>query len=427
MSCNNVDRMCKTIYKILSVCVIGVLVGCGGANSSNTGSSNTSGNTVVKGPNVTGGNVIPIVVDAGPLPTTNPTANIPYVTITICSPTNITDCRTIDHIIVDTMSTGVRIIASEISPSLNLPTMSNNSGAAIVECMQYADGNAWGPIKTAVVKMGQEQTSNIPIQVIGDPAFSIVPNDCLNTNNTNPGKLENTVADFGGKGIIGINQWLNDCGLYCTQSTSLGFYYACTTAAGCAPSTVTLSQQPTNPVAMFVNDNNGVIVSLPSLNSYPNGAVTVTGTLYFGVDTQTNNAFGTTQIYSVNPNSLYLKTVFGGSTLSGFLDTGSNGYFFQSTITQCPGGSGFYCPGSRLPFSATIRDSGTKNNQVSINFFVNDAWNLFGTNNNAFNDLAGSYKTPLFDWGLPFFFGRKVYIVNENSTVAGTPGPFVAF
>jgi hypothetical protein len=41
-----------------------------------------------------------------------------------------------------------------------------------------------------------------------------------------------------------------------------------------------------------------------------------------------------------------------------------------------------------------------------VSFNVANAERLFDTGNAAFNDLAGPDSGD-FDWGLPFFFGRK--------------------
>jgi hypothetical protein len=47
----------------------------------------------------------------------------------------------------------------------------------------------------------------------------------------------------------------------------------------------------------------------------------------------------------------------------------------------------------------------------------------------AFPTLAGPYPgtTTSFDWGLPFFYGRTVYTVIENSTTSVGTGPYMAF
>jgi hypothetical protein len=63
-------------------------------------------------------------------------------------------------------------------------------------------------------------------------------------------------------------------------------------------------------------------------------------------------------------------------------------------------------------------------------FSVDNAETLF---NNAtfvvFPTLAGNYPaTPdTFDWGLPFYFGRRVATAIEAHTTAVGTGPYIAF
>jgi len=40
---------------------------------------------------------------------------------------------------------------------------------------------------------------------------------------------------------------------------------------------------------------------------------------------------------------------------------------------------------------------------------------------------SGSSSGNYFDWGMPFFYGRRVFVVMENNTVAGKTGPYWAY
>ena len=49
----------------------------------------------------------------------------------------------------------------------------------------------------------------------------------------------------------------------------------------------------------------------------------------------------------------------------------------------------------------------------------------------VFGNLAGTFPatggTGVFDWGLPFYFGKTTYTAFEGRTTSGGTGPYVAF
>jgi Protein of unknown function (DUF3443) len=184
-------------------------------------------------------------------------------------------------------------------------------------------------------------------------------------------------------------------------------------------------------VALFAADNNGVILELPAVGSA--GAPSVTGSLVFGIDTQSNNGLGTAKVFTADPSNGDITSVYKGTTLAGsFLDSGSNGFFFADTsIKQCPMTSnapGFFCPPSTLNLSATIQ--GQNGASEAVSFSIADANTLLdGTPTpTALNNLGGTNSdNTSFDWGLPFFLGRNVYTAIEQHNTSGGMGPFYAF
>ncbi len=397
-----------------------LLPGCGGGGGSTSSSSSSPPTSSSTGPNIQ-----TVIVDSGPA-AAGGTFNVPFVTVTICAPAAPSNCQTIDHILLDTGSFGLRIMYSVLSTSISLPPKTDASGNVIVECTMFADGYSWGPVKTANLQMGtpvgSETATELTMQVIGDPAYTnLVPSNCSSS-----GPAENTVATFGANGVLGVGPFIQDCGNSCVSSTNYGYYYACSSAS-CQPTTVSLAQQVPNPVAYFASDNNGVIVSLPSVPT--SGATSVSGTLSFGIGTQSNNGLGSAQAYSLNTNTGNFTTTFNGvSYQNSLLDSGSNGLFFSDqSIPQCSDGSGFYCPSSILSLSAT--NTGLNGASGTVNFEVANEANIFSNASiSASNLLAGTNSDPTsFDWGLPFFFGRTVYTTIEGKNTPAGAGPYFAY
>jgi len=405
-----------------------------GASSQSAAASNTA--IAVSAPNVAS-----LIVDGGPK---NNYANGLFTTVTVCVPGTVTGCQTIDHVLVDTGSFGLRLLVGPPSSAaggqltLALPAESDGVGP-LAECAQFSDGITWGAIRKADIYIGGPNTNNmsgevapnVPMQVIGDSSVGAPPSGC-----TKFGTPEDTLSTLLANGILGVGPYPQDCGNGCVTSSSAGLYYHCP-SSGCVESAVSLDKQVINPVAAFVAtgagvpDNNGVIVELPAIGS--GGAATVSGSLVFGIGTQSNNGLGGATVYTADPSTGNITTVFAQKPYSNsFIDSGSNGYFFlNSTSTNIPtctsnsNAPGFYCPTTTLSCSAV--NQGTNGTQGTVNFTVANANSLVQTGNSAFDDLAGPNNPPPnpgggsppptgFDWGLPFFYGRNVY-----TGIAGMP------
>jgi hypothetical protein len=394
-------------------------LGCGGGHG---GSSLSLGDSGGGGSTPSVSNVVDVVVDAGPT-STSPDVNTLFTTVTVCSPGSTTNCQTIDHIEVDTQSFGLRVLASAMT--LALPVQPAANGGSLAECTAFVDGYSWGPVALADVKISGETASSVPVQVIGDPSFSNIPASCSGQAPVE----EDTVTSFGANGILGIGVFDQDCGTQCVTAVDNGFYYACSSTL-CQPTTVPLAQQVTNPVSLFATDNNGSIIELPSVAAQ--GAATVTGSLIFGIDTQTNNASGTETVLTVDPQFGYLTALFNGESLAmSFIDSGSSGIFFNDTdIVQCtdPSFSQFFCPASTLSLTVTLQ--GTNGVAGAIGFDIGNAQTLEADNPTfaALPTLAGTNPIPgSFDYGLPFYFGRRVATALESGTTTLGAGPYVAY
>ena len=266
----------------------------------------------------TAANVQPVTV--GPGPANN--VNLLFTAVTICAPGSASNCQDIDHVLVDTGSSGLRIFSSLLSPSLSLRQQTDAGNNPIVECGQFAVGYTWGPVKVADIKIARELASSVPIQVIADPAFPAVPAACSST-----GPALDTAQALGANGVLGVGLFQQDCGIDCAQSANLGIYFICP-LSGCQAAQASLAQQVQNPVGMFTsNNNNGVIIDLPSVPA--GGSPAVNGSLIFGIGTQGNNGPGNAQVIPVDPNTGTFTTILSPFTYTNsFIDSGSNALYF---------------------------------------------------------------------------------------------------
>jgi Protein of unknown function (DUF3443) len=406
------------------------LVACGGGDDSGSSGGTTPPPTTPTTPAVN--NVQPVVVDSGPTFEGQPIgANDElFTTVTICVP-GTTTCQSIDHVLVDTGSTGLRLLSSEIT--LTLPYLTDSTNSPIGNCIQYADTSfQWGPMVKVDIQMAGEVASSVPIQVAGAGSnFAAAPTSC------SAGGIPNqTVLELGANGILGVGLFRQDCGPACASSSPpAGAYYSCP-PPGCTPTSVALTSQLQNPVWMFPQDNNGLAIILPQVGA--TGATSVSGSMIFGIGTQSNNGLGSAQAQAANDLGNFTTTFNGMPYTTSYIDSGSNGFFFaDSNATGLPlcsnasVGPDFYCPASPVSFTALTSapnpsGSGTTVS-ANIAFSIGNAANLIDSPNTAFNNLGGPNNPGTFDWGLPFFFGRVVFIGIEGQKSAAGTGPYWAY
>lgn len=423
---------------LTTLCLGVLLAACGGGDSTTVTYSGPGLEPGVAPVDVavqaepTGPNTTEVLVDSGP-PGFGAlgAANIPYVTVTVCAPGSSTQCTTIDHVMLDTGSYGLRVLRSQVQ-TLGLPavqlTASPINGTA-VECYQFVVGGLWGPLARADVHVAEEVANGIPIQLIDDlgQAGTGPTADCLAATGN---QVLASVSALQANGVLGVGMVGVDCGKTCADGNygdSPVQYYVCadSTTASCKPAAIPNDSQTQNPVAHFAQNNNGTIISMPSLPAL--GAGKAKGRLVFGIGTQTNNqitatASANTLWVDTNPANylttyLYITTALGTQTYpQSYIDSGSNALFFDDSALslQCQVNSGaatggWYCPAKAVDLQAKLSDLG--GHSATVGFSVNSADALFSTTSNAFNNLAGAVGqgSQSFVWGMPFFYGRSVY------------------
>ncbi len=402
----------------------------------------------VGGNGVTGGggtppvaNVMGVTVDGGPA--ADPGArNHAYVTVRVCAPGSTTRCANIDHVLVDTASWGLRLVGSVLAANaVDLTPEKDSGGNAIEECVLFGAGVTWGPVALADVALAGERAQSLPVQILDDTgAAAPAPLAC-----SSQGALINGVSAFQANGVLGIGVFSQDCGATCvTAAPAQPVYFGCTSGAAgvCTAEDAALAQQVTNPVAAFASDNNGVIIDLPNLVS-ANGDATVSGTLYFGINTQTDNDLPATplNVLGTDAQGHFTATYNGSATvLPAWIDSGSDAYEFDDpTILTCANSAnaaaaswiGYYCPANPpLALFAVNTGVGVNNATSTVDFALADpsASFVLPPQAAAWGNLGGGGGSTNFIWGMPYFYGRKIYVGIEARTTANVyTGPFFAY
>lgn len=395
---------------------------CGGGSS--TSSTSTTTTPVA--------NTVPVTVSSGPA---NNAVNFAYVTVQVCNPGSTTNCATIPDVQVDTGSSGLRILASAPGVSnLNLTPVTGN-GTPVDECYQWGDGSyLWGPVVQASVVLAGETASSVPIQVIDSgSAPTNVPSTCAAGGGSNLG----STAALQANGILGVGPVIQDCGTSCSGTSVLPIYWLCP-ATGCSTASVPTATQVSNPVTFFSSDDNGVILTMNSLGSpgSTTGAATASGTLTFGIGTQTDNAIASgVKAYALAGNliegQLYysISTSYNNNTYPTLIDSAQIlNYFLEASVvaanpagagvTNCPTNVLLYCPASAVTLPFTAQD--TVGDSASLNLSIGNGDSLWsssaakGGTNVAFSNLTGGLALGQANdyvvLGMPFFYGRSVYV-----------------
>lgn len=365
-------------------------------------------------------NVVRITMSCGYL-------NEPCVTVTVCAP-GTTTCQTINNILLDTGSSGLRVFASVFSTTLqnSLPVLVNaQKTQAYTECYPYADGTAdWGTVRVADIQMGGLKATNVSMQLI-DSTWAKIPAGC--------GQPDTSPSVAGYNGILGVGLFGPDCGAACVTNSNIGLYYLCT-ATSCTPSTMALADQIANPASRMPSGyNNGVITQMDTISSA--GSVSAGGYLILGIGSAANNTppSGAGIVTMPTDAGGNFRTTFNGQLFtSSFIDSGSNGLFFPgaSNLPQCGQNSivaGWFCPASLTALTATQAGAnGSPSVSVAFNIMSAETAAAQSNPNVMFNDI-GAATAGTFDWGMPFFFGRTIYVGFENSSSSLGSGTYWAY
>lgn len=369
--------------------------------SCSSGSSNNTSSTP---------NQVPISIGSG---LNGDGINTMYISLTMCSNSSGTSCQTVDNIILDTGSFGVKINKSALPESfvLILPRVTTNAGNEVYACNTFGSGYVFADEHYAALNLAGTMTNDVVVQIIENSPSAEIPDSCIAK-----GPFDD-FSNFGANGIIGINPalTLSNSSVLLYKKDINGIYKALTSSE---ESGLPVLNQ--NPLPSLVTNNNGFVVSIPPVTQNTN--TNVTGTLILGINTEANNQItNQTNLIVASESDLsvvcnsacfYSKISNPESTIPAVFDSGTNGWVFMSnTLPQCDYG---YCPTSptvwtssvysynfaaneSYPISATISADEVVNGQ-SISFAVMPGWGYYNYNNQTL-------------YGSPFFFGKNIYVV----------------
>ncbi len=335
------------------------------------------------------------------------TMNMPYVTVTVCDQSG--KCVNVDHVLVDTMSTGFRVFSSALT-GLNLATPGATANN-LAECVTFMSGYTWGPVKLATVKIAGEVATNVPIQVIADPSVATAPSAC--TGSGLP--AYSTQSSFGANGILGVAVWnadgqqYFDCSSGSCQSVSAGV------------------DEVSNTVAQFSSDNNGVMLTLPSESGTASSA---TGTLTFGVDTQADDSQAGFSVLTTTYNGMMNGLFDGKSYPQTFVDSGSNtlALTMPSMSTYSSSGSSWINPSVATAYSVQLTSAtGSANYTSSVTLVPAGSYLYSGMPVMPNAAIALSGNPGMQDFGLPFFYGRTVAVTFSGQRTNEGTGPEIGF
>lgn len=407
-------RRVPQLGRLAALAALALLASCGGGGNGSDSALRTEqvGVDSVAAEIPPGSNVAQVLVDTG---IDGNSINSPFVTVRVCQPAT-TNCVDIDHVVLDTGSSGLRVAASALPATLDLPAVQNASGEVVGECAHFASGFSWGSVRRADVQLAGERAASLPVQVINDPGtpWSMIPAACSGTG-------ANIGASRGAKGILGVGLFTEDCGTACETQATPNVYFACNGGGGCTSTVLPLASQVANPVSSFAVNNNGVVLTLPAVPV--GGAQQATGALVFGIGTQANNQLGGATVFKTDANGFFTTTYKGVRNTRSFLDSGSNGLFFNDfSLPSC---GDFYCPpGAPLTLTATNTSATGTSGTVT---FTLDSVAAIRTDAGAAH-IGGTNGLPdSFDWGLPFFFGRSVFVARSGAATPAGPGPYWAY
>lgn len=338
------------------------------------------------------------------------------VSVKICEPGS-SRCATIDNVMVDTGSTGLRLEASAVPSWLNLPPFLGPDHRQMAECLHFVHDDAWGFLYRGDVHMGGLTAAGLPLQIIADG------------NAPQPASCPVSTVHPTSNGTLGLSPDLTDCRGACRQNFSRPGVYTCGNGT-CVPiqGKVGPAYRLLNPVAALPKHNNGVVFDLPA--SPAEGAAEIAGTLTFGVETSDNNRLNASRFLRLDERDHFTTVYDGLGYPESYIDSGTETFVLADDLLPRCGGMGrAYCADPERQLEAVM--VGNDGARLPMRFAVGDyrssRQHRVGASGNV--AVAADPASRAFVWGAPFFLGKRVSIVLDGMSIPGAPeveGPLYA-
>lgn len=378
--------------------------------------------------------------------------NRPMVSLKLCVPGSAVQCTTVSNVILDSGSTGLRLLKAAVPvplPAVPVPAQASRNlpaGSVLAECYPFVTSNAWGTVNAADVYLaGEPALSGAAVHLL-DGAFAGGPpvdgSTGLGSSCATNGFDLLTMTNLSANGILGVLPMQYDnkpagnlipANEYWACAAGGG---SCTLLEGLVPGMTATVAKGTlrlvaNPVFGLPADNNGLVFDFPGVPAA--GAVAAEGRLLFGIGTAANNHLpSSAAVLAYDPFArvtvVYNQAIV-GTPSSVPLDTGNPVTDFSASVLgeplcTTPGLQHLLCPAALRTFSVGLGSTQSLSTaKLTPTLAVGNATALLtNTSNRLFDSLVAHAGTP--SLGLPFFMGKTIYMGFPSSA---HPYGYVAF
>ena len=332
------------------------------------------------------------------------------VSVTICAPGE-SRCATIDGVMLDTGSVGLRLEAFATPRWLRLPPMVHPDGGAMGECVYFTRDQAWGRLYRADVRLGGVEAAGLPIQIIDEP------------DQARPAACALSGVDPTSNGTLGVGPQRLDCPGDCRQSRTWPGYFRCD-ERGCAP--IAGAMPPAlrlpNPILSFTGHDNGIVFDFPE--APVGGAAAIAGTVTLGVAGEDAAGLDPAHVLRLDPRGGFVTVHDGRSYPDSVIDSGASASLARDDAPRCVDMDWAFCATPERELDATL--VGADGVSLPARMRIGDYRAILASGLGA-SGSATATASGGFVWGAPFFFGRRVILVVDGQSARGLQGPFFAF